>query len=266
MQEEDQARTQLLMNLGLTLIQAKIYLTLAKLEEAGVKKISKTSKIARSDVYRVIPSLEEEGLVEKILAAPTVYKAIPIRECLEKLLKNKKNEFNEIECQTNLVLNNMLNEESQEFYQKDTQFKITSEWTLLNKMHKNLITSTKKSIDITMPRKFFFRLLDSQSVYLKEALKRGVKIRLLLQCNENVYLKDEHLSKFFNEIEFVSCCDLFAMHIFDGKDITLNIATGDGVPCLWSNDVHVASIAKVYFETLWGTATDKKPAPLTTSQ
>ena len=68
-----------LMELGLTLVQAKIYLTLTKLDNATIKAISKNSNLARQDIYRIIPSLQKLGLVEKIIDKPTKYKATPIK-------------------------------------------------------------------------------------------------------------------------------------------------------------------------------------------
>ena len=70
----------ILMNLGLTCLQAKTYLVLTTLKEAEAKKISKISNIARQDIYRIMPELEKVGLVERIISTPTLYKAIPLKE------------------------------------------------------------------------------------------------------------------------------------------------------------------------------------------
>jgi sugar-specific transcriptional regulator TrmB len=50
---------QTFMSLGLTLLQAKLYLTLVKLGSQGgeVRKISRESSIVRQDVYRILPEL-----------------------------------------------------------------------------------------------------------------------------------------------------------------------------------------------------------------
>ena len=42
---------QTLIGFGLTLLQAKIYLNLAKLEKADVTTLSKASNVARQDIY-----------------------------------------------------------------------------------------------------------------------------------------------------------------------------------------------------------------------
>lgn len=104
--QNDEECIQALMKLGLTLLQATIYLALAKLGKAGVKKISKASNVARPDVYRVIPALGKIGLVEKIVATPTMYKAVPLKEGISILLQQKTDENIELQKKTKALLSN----------------------------------------------------------------------------------------------------------------------------------------------------------------
>ena len=78
MNQEEHIQT--LTNLGLSFLQAKTYLNLAKLEKADVRTISTISNVARQDIYRIMPTLEKLGLAEKILGKPNMYKANPIKE------------------------------------------------------------------------------------------------------------------------------------------------------------------------------------------
>ena len=52
---------QLLNELGLTILEAKVYLALAKTGKTTIATISKTSKVARPDVYRTLAKLQEKG-------------------------------------------------------------------------------------------------------------------------------------------------------------------------------------------------------------
>lgn len=73
---------QTFVNLGLTYLQAKVYVTLLRLGDVGaeVRKIASASVIARQDVYRILPALQKMGLVEKVVAIPTIYRPIPLEE------------------------------------------------------------------------------------------------------------------------------------------------------------------------------------------
>ena len=59
--------TDLLLGLGLTLNQAKVYLAVIKLEKTTVVQVANFSKVRREDVYRILPSLEKMGLIERLL-------------------------------------------------------------------------------------------------------------------------------------------------------------------------------------------------------
>jgi sugar-specific transcriptional regulator TrmB len=64
--------TDLLLGLGLNLTQARVYLSILRLDRAKVGQISKFSKVRREEVYRILPALEKMGLVERILGKPTM--------------------------------------------------------------------------------------------------------------------------------------------------------------------------------------------------
>jgi hypothetical protein len=83
---------EVLNGLGLTTLQAKTYLAIAILEKATVKTISKTAKIARQEIYRITSELQEKGLIEKIIAAPVEYRAIPVHDAINVLLQRTHQE------------------------------------------------------------------------------------------------------------------------------------------------------------------------------
>src|SRR5674476_1088370 len=83
--------TDLLLGLGLTLNQAKVYLAVLKLEKTTVGQVAKYSKVRREDVYRTLPSLEKMGLIERLLGKPTEIRATPISDALSLLVSEEKN-------------------------------------------------------------------------------------------------------------------------------------------------------------------------------
>jgi sugar-specific transcriptional regulator TrmB len=101
---QDEECVDTLMGLGLTLLQAKTYLGLAKLGVADVKSISKVSKVARQDVYRVTPKLQKWGLAEKIISTPTLYRAVLLKKGLVTLLQQKVEENAELKEKTNKLI------------------------------------------------------------------------------------------------------------------------------------------------------------------
>jgi Predicted transcriptional regulators len=95
--------TKLLTRLGLTELQAQVYLTLARMEKATLRDLSAAAKTDRANVYRVINRLQELNLIEKLLATPTVFRALPLAEGIKMLLEKKDQEHNEIKAKNKRV-------------------------------------------------------------------------------------------------------------------------------------------------------------------
>ena len=81
----------LLLGLGLTLNQAKVYLAILKLQKTTVGQVASFSKVRREDVYRILPSLEKMGLIERFLGKPTEIRATRVSDSLASLVTEEKN-------------------------------------------------------------------------------------------------------------------------------------------------------------------------------
>jgi len=258
---EDQI--QALNDIGLTVLQSKTYLALAKLGEANVGMISKASNLARQDVYRIIPVLEKFGLAEKILTTPTTYKATPIKEGVSILLRKRKKENDEVLRQANLLRRTFDSAlEPSETLQGEPQFRITSEETLLFKMHQQLIDRSQSNIDILVSSGAFAVHSKLNLYHLKRAVKRGVKIRLIVQesrrqskfseqevVDEDSVMEIRYLPK-INPVEML----WFGMHLFDRKEVTLCVSRSGPVPSLWSNSAPILKLAEIYYDDLWNSS------------
>lgn len=252
MMQEEQIQT--LMGFGLTSLQAKTYLALAKLGKADVKTIAKASNVARQDIYRIMPTLQKMGLGEKIIATPTMYKATPIKEGLSILLQNREKEYGELQKKTASLINTFQEKNAKVVLQGDnTQFTITSEITRFLKMHKSLTQQAQTSIDGIIPLNSSRTKLHEALSSLKGATRRGVKIRLVIkQAKKQLIPRELHgLEKnSLFELKHSTTHIHFGMFIFDEKEVTL-ATTKDGLPSLWSNNPNVVKLANSYFNEMW---------------
>src|SRR5512135_2747397 len=87
--------TDLLLGLGLSLNQARVYLAILKLQKTTVGQVAKFSKVRREDVYRLLPSLEKMSLIERFLGKPTEIRATRISDSLTSLVTEEKNRSEE---------------------------------------------------------------------------------------------------------------------------------------------------------------------------
>ncbi len=248
---------QTLRSLGLTLVQSKVYLNLARLGMADPKTIATASTIARQDTYRIISSLEKLGLAERIIDKKIMYKATPIKDGLSLLLQNKKRDYVETEKQIKDTFATFP-ETLDKSKLKDVQFTITSEFNHLIKMHEKLAAGSKRSIDMAIPFVINQKMVLEDMRYVARAVKRGVRIRFISrETNSEANRGDiEPLSKEpLLGFKYLPEPDIrFGMHIFDNREITLAVAEKTPMPSLWTNSPHVVELASAYFESMWNNA------------
>jgi sugar-specific transcriptional regulator TrmB len=247
---------EILMDLGLTCLQAKTYLALTALEKADAKKISKISNVARQDIYRIIPALEKLGLAEKIIATPTLYKATPLKEGSLFLLQKRTNEHTALQQKIKLLVSN--DDEGRNInanvHEETSQFIVTSEEKLFKKKMDKAISEAQLSQDTILPSDGIKKALFYQFQLFKRAMERAVKIRIITERSEGKPTRNEQAIKKnpLFELKYNSTPIPVVMVIFDNKEVNINIADRDKiVPSLWTNSSIVVKLAENYFENMW---------------
>jgi sugar-specific transcriptional regulator TrmB len=261
----DESVNQTLMKLGLTALQTKIYLTVIELQESEANNISKYSNVARPDVYRVMPTLEKMGLVEKIIASPTRYRATPIKETCNILLQKKKREFADINLETELLIKNVSVKKSiDEIDFSKEEFKLISSKSLLLKRLEIENSTIKNSINCVGDWKVVRGLMFNHLEIYERALNRGVKIRILTEKGNNfesahkkilLKLNNHPLFKIKNVAPPIS----IRMAIYDMKKAHMCInsySDSDITPSLWSNNPQFVKLIAAYFEEMWNKSED----------
>jgi len=251
-QEDDSFQT--FVNLGLTYLQAKVYVTLLRLGDVGaeVRKIASASSIARQDVYRILPTLQKRGLVEKIVAIPTIYRPIPLEDGISKLMKKRTEEYQDVQKKAKSLLENFVTPEV-EHKDDASQFIITSERSLFLKRAREDIAKTESSIDIVYANERLRTIIFHTFDEFKKASARGIKIRAITNKTDEEPL-DENIqnlsSKAVFDLRFIERNIPVGLVIFDNNEV--NIRTMNSiVPSLWTNNRNVVRLSKFYFDSLW---------------
>jgi sugar-specific transcriptional regulator TrmB len=85
--------------LGLTELEAKIYLKLLEFRRSGVTKLAKAVKVTRTQLYPLLEKLIEKGYVAKVERSPAVYSVIEperMETMLERWLTEQTKLVNEV--------------------------------------------------------------------------------------------------------------------------------------------------------------------------
>jgi sugar-specific transcriptional regulator TrmB len=253
-----QEHIQTLKGFGLSGLQAKTYLTLLELGEADTKTIAQASNVARQEIYRVMPSLQELGLGKKRMGKPAHFKATPLEDALEILIKKEKEKINRLEDKHSRLIANLQNESTDIFSAVEAQFIVTSKFVPFFDSHEKLLAQTKEKIDIMVPAIGLDRFSKSWA-QLKKLMKkrRDLKVRVVIQKVE----EDNSLPKLILdypdfELRYAPKDVTFGMYIFDQRELTLSIAENNGLPSLWSNNPNLVILAENYYKQMWEKATE----------
>ncbi len=258
--EEDNLST--LMDLGLTLLEAKTYIALSKAETATIKTTSRIADIAKQDMYRILPRLQTLGLAEKIVAPQAMYKAVPMENGISALLQSKARAYANLQKRATKLISDFKNGDPTKPVSDDNlQFRIISERTLLLRTLDAITDNTRESIDIAHYWDFTKGMLFKHgSNILEKALKKGVKIRWITEKHEEdkqANRRIKALTRFpLFEIRYTLPPIPLRTAMYDQRDAIMGISDGlEGwVNSLWSNNRTFVHVLANYYEQLWNSS------------
>lgn len=186
-----------LINLGLTMLQAKVYLSLAKRGTSTGRATAKEAKVAPQDVYRILSELQDSGLVEKIIAKPNKYCAIPIDQGFAMLIKRRRKQTEQLERSVKIVskLFHPSPKDGQKTEEGDFVL-IGKEEPLSNRAHRMLETAR---VSLDLMNEINEGMMGHDNLYNLETkfLNRGGRIRDILSKATPTF----HLTKTFCSLQ-----------------------------------------------------------------
>jgi sugar-specific transcriptional regulator TrmB len=253
---------ELLKCLGLSPLQAKVYLTLDKLGSSTARQTYKFAGVARQDIYRILVELQQFGLVEKILASPTRFASLPLVDGVHLLLETKTKEDANLRTRVEDLVekNKFMNKTSKS--PDVAEFSVFHEKALVPKIEKAL-TEAKSTLDVILSKEKYSFWLFREEELINKLLKKGVRIRFILDkySNEiltaNTLIRNDH-SHLSGKYALTSS-PVQHLALFDNKLLfcnTLEESVGQTfVFC--SNNHCLIVLAQNYFNEIW-----KKSIPM----
>ena len=261
--ESQFSKHQVLIDLGLTLKQARVYLALVESGPLKIALLSKAAKVARPDVYSTLSKLHQIGLVEKIIKKPITYSAVSMREGLSILLETKTRQYEKVRAETRLLLE--LAKKEQENNTKNiesSQFVLIPEGKAVLDRINASIKNAQHSIDLVLSwKRFSCGMVSTFADSMENAWSRQVKTRFILEQpspNKTVnQLLQFCRDKSCVQIRFMSRCPETVFGIYDKKELFVVVFSEKGLPgspALWSNNRSLIALAQNHFEILWLTS------------
>jgi sugar-specific transcriptional regulator TrmB len=206
-----------------------------------------------------LSNLYKLGLVEKIIAHPSKFRAVPIETGMTILLDHKTKEFIELKVESTSLIHRINNKKNHEEVKQESQFVLIPFREALFRRLEKSIEKSRKSIDVATSWKRFnfvcYRLVES----LEEAWSNGAKGRAVIEETGEQLI--EFAKTYWRppnaEVRQLQSLPRTVMALYDKKEVYIYLMPSADMtdsPALWSNNPSIVAMAEDYFETLWKAA------------
>ncbi|MFB3889652.1 MAG: TrmB family transcriptional regulator [Candidatus Bathyarchaeia archaeon] len=252
--------SQIMVELGLTSLQARTLLAMEDQDYKTAKNIAKTAGVARQQIYRVLPELQKLGLVEERLGVPNQYRSMPIREVLAILVERKNSQIAKIQEEASKLLGDAIQE--RKIQEEDLEIKLITGLENIEKHFRVMYEGSDRIAYMGSPRRWTFQAYNRLHMGSFK-LKKNVDHRMIYGPSPEHPIR----SSIHNTTRIKTVPFEIPMYvgIFDDKRVLFSMYLGNEnfVPsdfCVMSSNYPcLVRMMKVYFETLWSQAQEYKP-------
>jgi len=233
---------------------------------ATVGQVAKISRVRREDVYRVLPKLEELGLVEKLLGMPVKIRATPLEEALSILIKQEEDASNEkisaLKSEKEEFLKRLKTYEPKPELENETvNFALLSQRDQIVGKIFSMLKTTDKEFDFVCSRNKLMQFIHAFAEQLKKITRRGVKLRIISGLPEHEdtipRIMEEQISpKGSIELRYTDLQSSHYMVVDLSQALVATTTEGNMAeyPCLWTNNRNLVEVLQANFEALWHNA------------
>jgi sugar-specific transcriptional regulator TrmB len=254
----DDENTDLLLGLGLSLNQARVYLAVLKLEKTTVGQVAKFSKVRREEIYRILPALEKMGLIERLLGKPTEIRATFISDALTFLVAEEKRKSDErLLGMKSTVKKLSLKEWAQQPPEEESIFILIPDKKAILAKTSGLIGDSRKEVALIADKTRILPVLSRFSDEWKRGIRSGVQIRLILEGDSPDASLKEKVKKLIGgvsvQVKF-HCEPLNHFIMSDDKEALITTSKESGLgesPSLWTNNSNLIGVLRTGFESDW---------------
>ena len=250
--------TVLLLGLGLSLNQTRVYLAILQLQKTTAGQIAKFSKVRREDVYRLLPALEKMGLIERLLGKPTEIRATLISDSLTLLVTEEKNRSDErLTGMRSMVQKLSLKDWKQPPPGEESIYILIAEKKAILAKTSELIRNSRKEVALIADKARSIPVLAQFSDEYRLATKKGAQVRLLFEAESPDGVLKEKVKnlidgasvhvKFYRE-------PLNHFIMSDDKEALITTSKESGLgesPSLWTNNSNLIGVLRNSFESDW---------------
>jgi sugar-specific transcriptional regulator TrmB len=248
---------EVLVGLGLSGRQARVYLAVLKAGDAKAKTVAEFAHVERQEVYNLIEDLKLAGLVEQNLTVPTSYTATPIAEAVKLLLEQKTDQL--------ITLTQNAKQLAEKLNQPQNPAPTTTQpcfGTIIDgyrgKKYLHAIQETQQSIDMATSWTRFKQQSFRFENQFRAALKNGVELRFVIEKPVNHQLPKwvKATQEKYSNLEIKTKANplVASVSIFDHNKAAIAFDANSSLskgPDLWTTNPALTALCQTYFDTAW---------------
>ncbi len=189
-----------LCELGLSVNQTKVYLSVFRHRSTEVHNISKETNLHRQDIYRIISDLEKKGLIIRKISYPLKVEALPIEEGFRNLVTIEKNKYTEkmkdLEVRAQHLANILIEKYQQtEPEKEEPTFDLLTKEEAIANLGRVHIEKCRKRYWIATTGDVFLHYTPLRAEVRPTLAKNKVEVRILLHSIRNEDLLEKIIRK-----------------------------------------------------------------------
>lgn len=252
-----------LIDFGFTKEEAEVYVFLSSMGPSPARVVSRRFDINRMRAYRTLKSLEDKGLVERIIGRPMRFVANPLKESLSKYIDGFRERLTELETREEAIIEDWTRiSDATSEQPEEPRFRIFEGRQQIYELMINMCERASGEICIVTTKRDLHRLaLMGIDERLRTVSNEGIRVRVLTQVEGPDFAEMEYFSD-FAEIRHVPLPDPVRFVTIDDRETltttsmedTMSLTTHDDAG-LWTNAPSYNSAMKIFFDALWRLAT-----------
>lgn len=251
--------TDALERVGLGRYEALVFVSLARSGAATAGELARASGVNRVQTYRALESLESRGLVEVTLDRPRKYAARAINDVFEMIAEEKRSELEQLDAVRKSLLDAWPRISGGSRETASVRLQVIKGRTQIYRTLRQVVGAAKEEVLAFTTTKGLQRSYRAGiNEVLVEAMRRGVKARLVADVNEGnaalmarvaEHVPLRHLDRQKARFILVDGESMLAFLIQDERTIR-----GEGETALWTNSPDFIRAHLEIFEKAWAGA------------
>ncbi len=242
---------------NLTSNQSKVYIFLGKYGSKTAPEVCKSLKIARTETYHLLSTLQSKGIVSATFEHPIKFSAIPLNKAMKTLVDSEKQRIKTLEKQE--VELSKLWESIPEFVQNNSddenKFQMLQGINPINSKISDMVSDSKKEILVLGSEKDQLKFYHSD--LLTNISEQKSKVRILSGCSEKTQyvfedIEKKYIRNFSDEINQKLC-----FIIKDDSEMlffTKNNSSSNPIMAMWTDSSAMIYSMKLLFDFIWSSS------------